>query len=200
VKGTHLQRKNALKRLVPLLALILATTVLVQAKKTPAERDPKWAQPISIKGAPNLHKVSDGLYRGAQPTAEGIKELKKMGVKTIVCLRADHSDKKLLDDTGLAYEEIPCRAWNAKNENVVKFLKIATDKTRQPVFFHCSHGADRTGVMCAIYRVLVQGWSKEDAIKEMKGGGYGFHAIWINLSKYIKKLDVDAIKKAMENR
>jgi protein tyrosine/serine phosphatase len=187
-----------MKKIALLTALILAAAALVYAKRTPVQRDPKWAQPISAAGLPNLHKITDGLYRGAQPTAEGFRQLKKMGVKTIICLRSGHSDKKLLGDTGLAYEEIPCKAWRAKNENIENFLKIVTDKARQPLFFHCQHGADRTGVMAVAYRTAVQDWTKEDAAKEMKEGGYGFHSIWINLGNYIEKLDVNAIKKAIE--
>jgi protein tyrosine/serine phosphatase len=187
-----------MKKIALLLALIIAAIALLQARKTPATRDQEWAQPISIAGADNLYKITDGLYRGAQPTAEGMRRLKKMGVKTIVCLRSDHSDKDLLADTGLSYEEIPCRAWHFRNEDVVKFLAIATDKARQPVFFHCEHGADRTGVMSAAYRIIIQNWRKEDAIKEMKEGGYGFHSIWMNLPRYVRNLDVSAISKALK--
>ena len=49
--------------------------------------------------------------------------------------------------------------------------------------------------MIAIYRMAVQGWKKEDAIKEMKEGDYGYHTIWTNLVRYLNALDVDAIKK-----
>jgi protein tyrosine/serine phosphatase len=197
VKRTFTKQINAMKKFALLFVISIAALLLLQAKKTPAERDPRWAQPITIAGVPNLHKISDGLYRGAQPTAEGIRELKKMGIRTIVSLRPDNSDKNLLGDTGLAYEEIPCRAWHFENKNVVKFLKIVTDPSRQPVFFHCVHGSDRTGAMSAVYRVGVQNWTKEDAIKEMRAGGYGFHSIWMNLVGYIKNLDVSAIKKAI---
>ena len=47
----------------------------------------KWAERIELPGLPNLHKVSDDLYRGAQPTAEGMRQLKKIGIKTVVNLR-----------------------------------------------------------------------------------------------------------------
>ena len=53
----------------------------------------EWARPVSLSGVPNLHKVSDDLYRGAQPTAEGVENLRKMGIKTIVNLRRLHSDR-----------------------------------------------------------------------------------------------------------
>ena len=81
-----------------------------------------------------------------------------------------------------------------ENEEVIRFIQIVTDSNSAPVFVHCQHGADRTGLMCAIYRIAVQGWSKDEAIAEMTGGSFGFHKIWMNLVKYIRKLDVDEIK------
>ena len=63
-----------------------------------------------------------------------------------------------------------------------------------PVFVHCLHGADRTGTMCAAYRVVVDGWTKQQAIDEMTKGGYGFHPVWANLPKFIENLDVEKIK------
>jgi protein tyrosine/serine phosphatase len=186
-----------MKKVFLLLAIILLGGAFAQSAKTPPARNPKWAQPVRIEGVPNLHKISDVLYRGAQPTAEGVQQLKKMGIRTIVNLRAGHSDKDLLGDTGLAYEEISLRAWHVKDNDIVRFLKIITDKSRQPVFFHCQHGADRTGTMCAVYRIVTEGWAKEEAIKEMTQGGYGFHSIWTNLVDHIRELDINAVKKAL---
>jgi protein tyrosine/serine phosphatase len=161
----------------------------------PDQRPAEWAQPIEKPGLPNLHKVSDDLYRGAQPDAEGFRQLKAMGIKTVVDLRAEHSDRKELRDTGLEYEEIPMHAWHAEDEDVVAFLKIVTDKNRTPVFVHCQHGADRTGTVCAAYRVIVCGWSKDEAIREMTEGGFGFHKTWQNLVKYIRGMDVEKLKR-----
>jgi protein tyrosine/serine phosphatase len=160
-----------------------------------ADRPANWAVPIEKLGLPNLHRVSDQLYRGAQPTAEGFRELKKMGIKTVVSLRSLHSDRELLGDTGLAYEQITMTAWHAETEDVVRFLKIVADKEKTPVFVHCQQGADRTGTLCAVYRVVVCGWSKEEAIREMKEGGFGHHSIFKNLPRFIEELDVEAIKK-----
>ncbi|MHC4325718.1 MAG: fused DSP-PTPase phosphatase/NAD kinase-like protein, partial [Planctomycetota bacterium] len=125
----------------------------------------KWAERIELPGLPNFHKVSDDLYRGAQPTAEGMKQLEKLGVKTVVNLRSVHSDRDELEGTGLAYEHIKMTAWKTEDKDVVRFLKIVTDSNQTPVFVHCQHGADRTGMMNAVYRIAVQGWSKDQAIK-----------------------------------
>ena len=172
-----------------------ATAADDNAVVAPGGRDPAWAVPIAAEGLPNLHRVNGQLYRGAQPTAEGFRQLEKMGIKTVVNLRSFHSDRKRLRGTGLAYESIDMKAWHAENEDIIEFLKIVTDPARQPVFVHCQHGADRTGTVCAVYRIVVQGWDKEDAIREMQDGGFGFHKIWRGLPKYIRKLDVAAIRK-----
>jgi protein tyrosine/serine phosphatase len=154
----------------------------------------KWASPIEREGLPNLHKVSEELYRGAQPTAEGMKELKKLGIKTVINLRAFHSDQDEIGETELDYVHIPILAWHLKEEHVIQFLKLVTDKSRTPVFVHCMQGADRTGAMSAIYRIVIEGWPKKEAIEEMTKGGFGFHKILKNLIKVVENLNIEEIK------
>ena len=88
------------------------------------------------------------------------------------------------------------KTWHAEDKEVVRFLKIVTDPNRTPAFVHCQRGADRTGTMCAIYRVAVQGWSKDEAIAEMTKGGFGFYTEWQNLIDYIRELDINNIKRS----
>ncbi len=180
--------------LVALSAIGLLPVVSRTAEPESKIRPASWAQKLDRPGLPNLHKVNDGLYRGAQPTAEGIKELEKLGVKTIVNLRSSHSDKGVLGKSPIALEPISMNAWHIEEEDLVRFLRIVGDKKRQPVFVHCQHGADRTGVMCAAYRVIVDGWTKQQAIDEMTQGGFNFHSIWSNLPEFIEKLDVEKVK------
>ena len=155
----------------------------------------RWAEPMDVPGLPNLHRVSDGLYRGAQPTAEGIGQLRKLGVRTIVNLRSSESDRNMLGDAGLTYEHIPMTAWRPNDPDVVRFLQIVSNEKNLPVFVHCLRGADRTGMMVAIYRIVVQGWSKDEAIAEMTQGGFAFNRGWQNLIRYIRDLDVEDIKR-----
>jgi protein tyrosine phosphatase (PTP) superfamily phosphohydrolase (DUF442 family) len=165
------------------------------AETSPANRPAHWAIPMQMEGVPNLHKVSDTLYRSAQPSVEGMKNLKAMGIETVINLRSFHSDRDEIGDTGLAYEHIHMKAWHAEEEDAVKFLQIVTNPKRIPVLVHCQQGADRTGTMCALYRIVVQGWTKEEALKEMMEGGFGFHGIWENLIQWINELDIEGIKK-----
>lgn len=157
-------------------------------------RPATWAQPITLEGVQNLYKVSDNLYRSAQPTALGMKSLHKMGIKTIVNLRSFHSDIDKIGASDLRYEHISMKAWHPERKEAVRFLKIAINPKFIPVLVHCHHGSDRTGIVCAVYRIAVQGWSKEEAIREMREGGFGFHKIWENLPKWIQKLDIKSIQ------
>ena len=161
-------------------------------------RPEKWAAPMTCAGVPNLHKVSDKLYRSAQPTAEGMTNLVALGIKTVVNLRDNHSDSDEIGGLPLKARRIEIFTANMKDKYVDEFLSIVDDTNAVPVLVHCQHGADRTGTMCAMYRILREGWMVGDAIDEMKKGGYGFHSIWVNLPRFIRKSAEKRAKARME--
>lgn len=192
----HRFKNSTWLTILALAALAAPPLAMAQAESNTVAISAKTsATALKIEGLPNAYKVSDTLYRGAQPTADGFKELKKLGIKTVICLRSFHSDEKLIAGTGLAYESIPINTWDMEGDYVIKFLKSATDTNKTPVFVHCQHGADRTGTMCALYRITVSGWTKDAAIKEMTDGGFGFHSTWQNLITFIKDINIEDIKK-----
>ncbi|MHC4951987.1 MAG: fused DSP-PTPase phosphatase/NAD kinase-like protein, partial [Planctomycetota bacterium] len=117
----------------------------------------------------------------------------KLGIKTVVNLRSLHSDRDELEGTTLAYEHIRMEAWDPELDEIEAFLKIATDPDKQPVFVHCLHGADRTGTMVAVYRIVVQDWNKQKAIDEMQKGPFGFHEIFSGLPEFIEELEIEAL-------
>jgi len=156
------------------------------------------AKKIDLPGCGNLYKVSDTLYRGEQPTAEGFKELEKLGIRTVVNLRSLHSDRDELEGTKLGYEHIRMEAWDPEPEEVKAFLEIVTDPGKQPVFVHCMHGADRTGTMAAVYRIVIENWDKEKAIDEMRNGPFGFHEVWTGLPEFLEELDIEGLQKEFQ--
>ena len=171
---------------------MVAVAVIAQES---TNRPADWAQPARVAGIKNCFQVTTNLYRGAQPTAEGMKQLKAMGVRTVVNLRAWHSDKDKVVGTGLKSVRFETEPWHGDEEEVVRFLKVVTDTNNLPAFVHCERGADRTGMMCAMYRVAVCGWTKQAAIAEMKDGGFGFSPVWGDLVKFVERADVDKIKR-----
>lgn len=154
----------------------------------------QWAQPMQVQGLPNLHKVSDNLYRGAQPTAEGLQELKKLGVHTVIDLRESNGNQAKTTGSGLTYEHIPMTALHVKDDHVVRFLRAVGGPDHTPIFVHCKRGADRTGLMCAMYRIAFQGWTKDQAIAEMTQGGFRFNHGYQNVVNYVRDANIDQLK------
>ncbi len=166
---------------------------------------PLGAEKLELPGLPNAYKVTDSLFRGAQPTEEGLDALRALGVKTIVNLRAYHCDSKLaVRDKGFEYVHIRFKTWRPEEEHISRFLEVIADPARQPAFVHCQHGADRTGMMVAMYRMVAQGWDKESAVEEMITGPYGYHKrLWRRLTKFVENYDIENLTsrfEGMENK
>jgi len=177
-------------------AIFLATSLSFAGSTNEVKSRPaNWAAPMNKPGLSNFYEVTTNLYRGAQPSAQGMTELKSMGVKTVLNLRSFHSDNKLVSSGELKLARLHMKPWHAEDEDVVAFLKIASNTNNLPLFVHCQRGADRTGMICAMYRIVYCGWTKETAIQEMKEGGFHFNPGWQNLVDYINKVDVEALKK-----
>ena len=161
-----------------------------------APAHPKWAVPVDLPGLPNCHCVNRDLYRGAQFDEDGVAQLKKLGIKTVITLRRTQSDEEILAGTGIQCVQIPTKAWDAHQEDqAAEFLRIVSDRRRRPVFVHCSFGGDRTGAMVAVYRMAVQGWSRQETLAEMRDDLYEFHEIWEELVEFVNSVDIEKVKR-----
>jgi protein tyrosine/serine phosphatase len=125
---------------------------------------------------PNFHKVNDRVYRGGQPKSGGWELLKQLGIKTIVNLRDDDVRAKQEEAdarmAGLQYFNFPFERWGRpQDKEIERALSIIKDTAHQPVFVHCKDGADRTGVLIAIYRITHDGWTSQEAKAEAKRYG-----------------------------
>jgi len=162
------------------LALLLTASAVLS--QTSLERA------VTYQELPNFHQVNEHLYRGAQPKEEGLKRLAQLGIKTIVNLREDDglADKEEAKAraAGLRYFSLPMKKATApSDEQVAKTLAILENSENQPVFVHCHHGADRTGLIIAIYRITHDGWTSERAKAE--ANQYGMHPWEIGMKNYI---------------
>jgi protein tyrosine phosphatase (PTP) superfamily phosphohydrolase (DUF442 family) len=177
-----------------------ATTQAEQPTRATQLRPAAWAAPVAVAGVPNLHRVAPNFYRSAQPDAGGFKALAKdPGVKTVVSLRAFNSDEPLAEGTGIKLVRIKIHTWNIETEDVVKALAaIHRAQAVGPVLLHCQHGADRTGLITALYRVLYEGWTKDAALAEMQNGKFGYHAVWGNIPRYLRKIDRVAMRQMVD--
>jgi protein tyrosine/serine phosphatase len=149
-----------------------------------------------MPGVGNLYRVSDTLYRSEQPTAEGMRELEKLGIRTVIDLRRDHDDTTETAGTRLHVIRIPTDAWDygIKEEDVSAFLRAAVDPSNAPVLVHCQRGADRTGTMVAAYRIAVEGWDAGEAVAEMTEGPFRFNSLLFWLPRFVRGLDPEKLR------
>jgi len=116
-----------------------------------------------VEGVENFGFISSDVWRGAKPTAAGLRTLADMGVRTVIDLRKDNECADI--PSGVCYVRLPVSAWRSDDVDTGAVLKAIEDNPK-PVFIHCTQGRDRTGLAIAAYR-LSQGMSQEDAMTEV---------------------------------
>jgi tyrosine-protein phosphatase SIW14 len=158
------------------------------------KRQSTWAQKIEVKHLENFYKVNDTIYRCEQPDKKAFKQLEKMGIKSDLNLRDNYSDKDDLKKRDIETYRVKMNSENIEDKDIIKALRTIV-KAPKPLVVHCKHGADRTGVVMAMYRIVMCNWTKKQAIAELEKGGYHFKTKYVNIIKYITDVDVVKIKK-----
>lgn len=151
------------------------------------------AERLSIGRLKNIYKIDEGIYRSEQPDQNDFISLQKTGLSEVLNLRRYWKDNNKARKTDLKLHHISMKAGDIKERDVIKALKLINDR-KGPMLIHCWHGSDRTGMLIAMYRVLFQNWSKENAIHEMTKGNFGFHSVYSNLIDFVRDADIDKIR------
>jgi tyrosine-protein phosphatase SIW14 len=129
-----------------------------------------------VPGIKNLHAVDEHVFRGAQPTSEGIQYLVRNGVRTVIDLREtderSSAEAGSVIAAGMRYVNVPMTGMVPPTETeMAKILQLLEDHTTGPVFVHCKRGADRTGAVIAAYRIHHDHWENDRALREAMSSG-----------------------------
>jgi hypothetical protein len=145
--------------------------------------------------------TSQVLWRGERPNKADATWLVEHRVGTIVNLEEIQDDHAPFDAAAATpdfthsidyyqlpdFEPLHMISWSLLDTHVAHFLAIVSEAPK-PVYVHCMDGIDRTGVVIAAYRVLIEGSSGEEANAEMAR----FHSPWLRVdAKYIRDLQGD---------
>ena len=198
--------------LISLFAAVLALPARLAAQdgapaSTPAAAHIEHGDKLRVAGIPNFGKINDHLFRGAQPHASGLPELKKLGVTMIVDLR-DEDESRIkreqthADSLGIRFVHIPVSGWAPPSDaQVAQFLDIFRANPQEKVFVHCRYGDDRTGVFVAAYRMAYDKFLSDEALHEMYF--FGFNGFWHpSMSKFVRdfpnRLSTDPLLQAFK--
>lgn len=185
------------KRKLWRILLILPMVVMANDVRV---RPLEWAQPMIGMELENFYQMTEQVYRSKQPDDEEMERLEAMGIRSVLNLRAYHTDEDEAKGTALKLFHVPVDAGDIDDGFVVRALRMI-DSAEKPILIHCWHGSDRTGVVAAMYRMVFQGWSREQAMDEFINGGYGYHAnFYPNIERYLQRVDIEAIGRAVKRQ
>jgi protein tyrosine/serine phosphatase len=141
---------------------------------------------FGLPGLSHVGRVAPGIFRGAMPRPEGYATLAKMGVRSVINLRSRNEEKEQVEAHGMHSFGVPMSVFRDVNPKMVrKAVALMADPANQPVYVHCRQGRDRTGVVVAVYRMEIDGWSREMAEEEMQA--YGFHDVWFRMKSFVRE-------------
>lgn len=177
---------------LPLSMVWAATTAPVPGQ---GERPASWAQ--SLDSRINLYRMAPDLYRSALPSARGLPQLQALGIATVINFY-QRGDEQWLKDPQVVQVHLPLRTDRIDDADVIEALRsIHHAQSRGRVLIHCKHGQNRTGLIAAMYRVIYQNWSKEQALAEMRGGGFGGQERMDDAERYLRGVDIPALRSAL---
>jgi len=146
-----------------------------------------------------LREVVPGkLYRSGQLTAEGFRDaVERFGIRTVINVQDDFPDpdiaESFLDPTTIKESDLcaemgvtfvslspdlqPRQTPGGPRPAVIEqFLELMDRPETYPALIHCKAGLHRTGVLCALWRIEYQGWSRQAAWRELRDLGFGTQA------------------------
>ena len=121
----------------------------------------------------NLHEIRPGVWRSNQPSPGRIHAAADMGVKTVVNLRGARSDggwrleKEACDARGVALVDFSIRSRAVPDRDTVLAAREMFRSVEYPILMHCKSGADRAGIMAALYLLLMEDAGADEAARQL---------------------------------
>jgi tyrosine-protein phosphatase SIW14 len=135
------------------------------------------------------------FYRSGQMTADGFADaVERYHIRTIINVQDEYPDpdigwnfwsrqsikeSELCRDLGVRYVHVAPTLISRRlvpeqrPPAIDQLLALLDDESNYPVLLHCHAGLHRTGVLTAVYRMEYEGWTPEEAYREMKAQGFG---------------------------
>src|SRR5579862_1092908 len=174
------------------ISAVVAVGCSARHHQAPAVTPAPFAQKIDVPGISDFGKVNDFLYRGAQPKDNGLEQLQKFGIDTIIDLRGEfprmiEDERQRAESLGIRFINLPGSGWaTPTDDEIARFFSLLQEQPRRKIFIHCWLGGDRSGMFIAAYRIAFQGWTPGQAIQEMRAFHY-LHFWHPNMARWVKR-------------
>jgi len=105
----------------------------------------------------NAHQVTPGFWRAAQPAPHQIADFAAGGVRTIANLRGGREfgswplEREACETHGIELVELVARSREAPSAEVMHAAARLFETIEYPAMIHCKSGADRAGLISALF-------------------------------------------------
>lgn len=132
---------------------------------------------VAFAEIPKFMKVNDDLYRGGRPDQNGLEMVSQLQIRTVISIDDEvpniNWERNEVAKLDMNFFSHPMNsAYPQTDSKINAILAKLQDSKLQPIFIHCEHGRDRTGLIIGLYRVEVEGWTPKAAYKEMLANGF----------------------------
>lgn len=121
----------------------------------------------------NLHQIDENMWRSNQPTPGRLQAARDAGIKTIINLRGPRNDggwrleAEACDRLGLKLVDFTARSRAAPDKQMLHDTRELFASITGPALLHCKSGADRAGIMSALYVLIRQGRPAAEALQQL---------------------------------
>ena len=122
----------------------------------------------------SLYQISNNVYRSNQPFPwQIVADIKKRGIKTIINLRgvrdcsSYYLEKETCERNNIKLINFPVTSRDVPKAETILEAKELFKKIEYPIIMHCKSGADRAGLMSALYLILHENMSVEEAKNQL---------------------------------
>ena len=110
----------------------------------------------------NLHEVAPGMWRSNQPGPSRVHAAAGMGIRTIINLRGPRDDggwrleAEACAQAGITLLDFTARSRAAPDKAMLHAARELFAEAKLPAMMHCKSGADRAGLMAALFLLIVE--------------------------------------------
>ena len=121
----------------------------------------------------NHKEIAPGVFRSNQPTEWRFISYHAKGLRSVLNLRGwdvyahYQYEERICQKLGMRLENIKLNARNAPQSEAINAIVDCLGKMEKPLLFHCKSGADRAGLVSAIYLMVYEGASVQEAMKQL---------------------------------
>ena len=110
----------------------------------------------------NLHCIDEMMWRSNQPSPSRVKQAAERGIKTIINLRGPRPDggwqleAEACAKAGITLLDFTARSRAAPSKEMLYEARDLFAAIKTPALMHCKSGADRAGLMSALYLLIAK--------------------------------------------